>query len=233
MLELPARRSAKPSARIKDHDQAHNPIFPYLGEDRRVAMIHADLSGLGQMFQDAGNCAQSIKEMHEIAETIEKAIEAAAQAATKEVLIPAAKGDILPARPILLGGDDITILVRADLALRFCQKLLEEIEKETEKQFKEFGKTHPHFKRRAPLSACAGIVVANAGMPFLLTHALAEDLCKLAKKTAKGLLPDGRKATAPYASLLAFHNAQSTLQESYADIRAREMTARAKEAISL
>jgi hypothetical protein len=107
---------------------------------------------------------------------------------------------LIPARPIVLGGDDITVILRADIALPFTQRLLEEVE-----------------QRGDGLSACAGLALVRAGQPFLMARSLADDLCKFAKKTAKA-------RGAPYPSLIAFHNAGSTLRESYDRAYARQMT---------
>ncbi|HLK80884.1 MAG TPA: hypothetical protein VKT99_05225 [Xanthobacteraceae bacterium] len=104
-----------------------NPLFPFRGDDTRLAVIHADISGLGETYRRASERAQVPDDMLNLSRAIERAVEGAAQAATRQILIPAAHPPNIgssrlrpvPARPIVLGGDDITILVRADLALPF------------------------------------------------------------------------------------------------------------------
>ena len=213
-----------------DEDQAGNPAFPFRddGDDRRIGVIHADLSGLGEIFMNVAARADTIETIRNVGAAIEAVVEGAAQVATQEVLVPWAKAwpdkqsiaqHVLPARPVVLGGDDITVLVRADLAVRFAERLLLEIERRSKIACETFRKSHPALKMPERLSACAGVAIVNAGAPFLMAQALADDLCKFAKKTAKA----GGKT--PYPSYLAFHNAQSTLQEGYDDIHGREMTA--------
>lgn len=211
-------------------DPKENPAFPFDGDDRRVAVIHADLSGLGQIFQNITAQAADAQTVRDISAAIEAAVEAAVRCATRAVLLPRARPwrdipggpviqHIVPARPVVLGGDDITVLVRADLAVPFTNSLLEQIERKSADAFTCLRRQHPELSSLNPLSACAGIAVVNAGAPFLMAQNLAEDLCRFAKKQAK------RAATQPYPSMLAFHNAQSTLQERYDDILDREMTA--------
>jgi hypothetical protein len=225
----------------RERDKKNNPLFPFLDNDQRVAIIHADLSGLGEMFRAVTRPAPtaSIGNARQVVVAIEEAVEAAAQRATERVLLrdgvpqrwPRDDSEdveqwIVPARPVVLGGDDITILVRADVAMPFAKALLEAIEIKTKEAFAMF----PEGVRAdlpAYLSACAGIAVVKAGQPFLMANALAESLCSFAKKHAKfgdpenpGTLRKGR----PYPSLLAFHNALSTLHEDYGAIYAREMT---------
>jgi hypothetical protein len=121
---------------------------------------------------------------------------------------------ILPARPIVLGGDDLTIIVRADLALPFAARLLGEIAS-------PMSADAPASLSGSQLSACAGLAVVKAGQPFLMAYGLAESLSSFAKREAKR-----DHSTFPYPSMLAFHNAQSTLQEDYEEtILAREKIA--------
>ena len=130
-----------------------NPAFPFLTRDERVAVVHADISGLGQIFQRVTKVAMSADEVMCVASAIERAIAAAARAASNAILLPNAvnfkMGDrftrlfgkdsarapteigLVPARPVVLGGDDITVIVRADLALEFAASLLVEIERKT------------------------------------------------------------------------------------------------------
>lgn len=199
-----------------------NPAFPFRGEDRRIAVVHADLSGLGQIFRAASDKATSAKEIKEVADAIENVVEGAAQDATQTLLRHAqlqGSGEralaVLPARPVLLGGDDITILVRADLAFGFAQTLLQRIEERS-------GAALAKFVSRIGVdrvSACAGLAIVKSGQPFLMANALAEGLVKRAKLDAKAY-------TAPYPSFLAFHVAQTTQSERYSEIVERELTAR-------
>lgn len=212
-----------------DEDWSDNqPRFPFVGIDRRIGVIHADLSGLGEIFQNVTRQATDASVVLAIASAIERAIEASAQAATEAILLPPARNggtepQVIPARPILLGGDDITILARADLVVPFAERLLIAIEQHSRDIFTTLRTANPGLALPDRLSACAGIAIINAGQPFLMANALAESLCKFAKERAKTGGAGEDKPAAPYASLLAFHVNQSTLREDYGAIRDREM----------
>lgn len=192
-------------------DTLANPLFPWRnGSDRRIAVVHIDISGLGELFQQKGG--RSPKGNMELAGAIEAAILGAVQAANHAVLLPESKDRtigqftqaIVPARPLVVGGDDITILVRADLALPFAIRALEELEERSAAD-----------ARVGPLSAGAGIAIVGASMPFLHANALAESLCKHAKGVAKAVTRKGGEA---WPSALAFHHQTATDPETYDEI---------------
>lgn len=194
-------------------EEPGNPQMPWRdAHDRRVGLVHADLSGLGQLYAGAG--CTTAEDGLALAGAIEAALVKAAQGANADILLPHARPhssgafEVAPARPLVLGGDDVTLLVRADLALPFATRLLALIEQETQ----ELRTRFPHLKLPAALTACAGVAIARAGHPFLTMYALAESLCSHAKKAAKKDALPGQ----PYASLLAFHVQTQTAEEDYA-----------------
>lgn len=195
-----------------DEDTTYNPIMPWrpVG-DRRVALVHADISGLGQLYSQAG-CANAYDSLT-LAKRIDEILLASVRKANDELILhhaePHVAGTFLvaPARPLVLGGDDVTLIIRADLALPFTVRLLELIEQESQSLCKEF----PNLRLPKALSACAGVAISRAGLPFLTMNALAESLCAYAKEVAKG----GAPSDEPYASLLAFHVQTQTAEEDY------------------
>ena len=224
-----------------DEANRTNPAFPLRPGDRRVAVVHADISGLGRTFRSVTDCAGTPAEVFDAARGIEDAIARAALSATKAVLLDAAirPGDsaeeqkryaalfgpedsknpppglaILPARPVILGGDDITIIVRADLALAFAQALLNGIEQETRAAFPDYAA----LGLPAYLTACAGVAIVGAGHPFLAANRMAEGMCKHAKSWAKAKLAGD---TIP-PSALTFGVVTSTVDETYEDWHRRE-----------
>lgn len=208
-----------------EDDTLGNPAFPFSGEDKRLAVVHADISGLGELFLSVPDLAGDRKAVRELGDAIASAIDAAAAAATKSVLLPRRRIQrygkrrepiaVIPARPIVLGGDDITILTRADVAMPFAAALLEAIESETEKRLGSFAWAQLPGGR---LSACAGIAVFKNGLSFAIANELAADLCKVAKAKAK-------EKDKPYPSALAFHVMGTSMQEAYDDILRSEMKA--------
>lgn len=119
-------------------------------------------------------------------------------------------GCFIPIRPIVLNGDDLTIIIRGDLAIQYTNEFLQEFEKVTAKELQsEFG---------SGLTACAGIAFIKSSYPFYYGYALAENLCARAKNKAKKLNED----SAP--SCLMFHKVQDSFVENYEEIIERELT---------
>lgn len=191
-----------------------NPEFPFVGNDRRIGFIHADLSGLGEIFRCVKKTAERPEDVFGFARAVEDAVTKAARSACRAVLLDRARDGVVPARPVLLGGDDVTIIVRADLAVDFAEKFLLDVERETAEAFAAPGGRDRGLPER--LSACVGIAVVSAGHPFQAAARLAEDLCDSAKKKAK------RADGPPWPSFLEFAVATSTIDESFASWRERE-----------
>lgn len=216
----------------------HNPLFPWTGDKRWIAVIHVDLSGVGQFFRNISNAVAAAAPDQDIpaallkaSTRLEMAVEEAAATATKKVLLcgrltsvrtEGAKRRIAPARPIVLGGDDITIIVRADYAFAFARELLTLIESHTADAMEALKCDYPSAELPPRLSACAGVAFLSATHPFDAGNALAEELCKAAKKTAKKAVKPG---SIPPSSL-AFHVMSATVRERYKDMLGSELTAR-------
>jgi hypothetical protein len=214
-LELVARRFVEEAENWKfprNYEEGgapdpDNPPFPFEGEDKRIAVIHADLSGLGALFRNMGSKFTNAEQNFDLAKEIEGAITRAVKAAVACEIVPHAVGNVLPARPVLLGGDDITIIVRADLAIPFTVKLLENIETECKSIGADLG--------QKALSACAGIAIVGKGTPFLTAYALADDLCLHAKKEVKAAPVGDKAGRKGYASAYSFHIYQHSAHDGY------------------
>ncbi|MGE0705161.1 MAG: hypothetical protein AB7P22_14610, partial [Vicinamibacterales bacterium] len=208
-----------------DPHSLDNPRFPFVEGNSWIGFVHADISGLGEVWRDisaAEQTATSPSPEHalSISSEIERALTRAAGRATEAVLLPSASTTLypgagvalVPARPLVLGGDDLTVIVRSDLALAFTRRLLEAIEEETWKAFESLRNdpSLAHLTAKLPhhLSACAGIAFARSSQPFQMTSTLSEALCKFAKKDAK-------RHFSPYPSAIAFHTVSTTLHEDF------------------
>lgn len=178
--------------------------FPFPRDDRWVAVMHADISALGAFYAAVGDAAAGTKNQIEVAfaaaRAIEEAVIAAAQAATRQVLFPGAAPaalPVMPARPILLGGDDITIILRGDVALPFARVFLEQLETQSEQHLARFSTAYLSGEGsvRGPLTAAAGLAFGKAKQPFFRLLELAESLCGQAKGEAKKAAGGGRPAS--------------------------------------
>jgi hypothetical protein len=128
----------------------------------------------------------------------------------------------IPIRPIVLGGDDFTVICSADFAVEYTQKFLEEFEKTTEKLLGKLLIDSKVFQNNVPyLSACAGIAFIKSSYPFHYGYGLAEELCKEAKTEAR----KGKNPSELTPSCLMFHKVQDSFVNNYKDIEHRELTA--------
>lgn len=184
------------------------------GHNDWIAVIHADGNGLGEVVAELSGDYQRFKDF---SDNLDKATIAAAQAAytaTKEKEEDEKANrtlEKLKIRPIVIGGDDLTVICRGDLAVKFVKEYLEAFEKETKERI---GKM---------LTACAGIAFIKSSYPFYYGYDLAEALCGEAKKDAKSDKVKGENGgQAP--SCLMFHKVQSSFVEDYAEIKRKELT---------
>lgn len=159
------------------------------GEERkRLALIHMDGNDLGALFQNMlGTGQERWKEIKELSQGLEKANAAAFKAglqgaveADVALLHKAGRSVpqkyLVPLRPLVMGGDDITVLVRADLALPFITKFTSVFEEQTT----ALGHA---------ISLGVGMVVMPSSYPFAKAYGLVEELLKSAKKKTMGKAP--------------------------------------------
>lgn len=189
-----------------------------------IAIIHADGNGLGQVVQKVGKDPKMFKDFSEwLDEATRKSAVAAFQAVEGRFDNPKDKAEFIPIRPIVLGGDDLTVVCRADLALDYTATFVVEFEKNTRNQNLLKDVFENETDKR--LTACAGIAFIKSSFPFYYGYNLAEELCSEAKKDAKGK-PEVKEGKELPLSCLMFHKVQDSFTENYADIVARELMPR-------
>jgi len=201
--------------------------FPFEGDDRSIAVVHADGNRLGQLLmdleqhirQDERRRGAYLSAFSQASVGIQSATERAAQRAVELQLLPHRNQTtgMLPARAVLLGGDDLTIIVRADLALPFTRTFLAAFEDETAQPM---GELRARGMTRVPerLTACAGIAYIKASQPFYLGAHLAEGITSAAKRQAKRL---GQEIP---PSTLAWHRVTTAMIDNYAQALKQELT---------
>jgi hypothetical protein len=185
-----------------------NEIDKIAGKNSWIAVIHADGNGLGNIVQRVGNA----KRMRDFSSGLDKITQISAQRAFEEVKKNYFKkaDDIIPIRPIVIGGDDVTVICRADFAVEYTKIFLEVFEEESKKS----GENR--------LTACAGIAYVKSSYPFHYAVNLAEQLCKRAKKKAKEI----DKNLAP--SCLMFHKVEDSFITDIEKIKIRMLTPQEK-----
>ena len=186
------------------------------GNNNWLAIIHADGNGLGEVVSAIGNTPSMLESF---SKGLDKATAEASHLAFKEMQdlygLSYDSNSVIPFRPVVLGGDDLTMICRADLALPFTQFFIRHFEEKTKELMnllKEKGNI-PHDC----LTACAGIAYIKSSFPFYYGYHLAETLCDRAKRDAK------RDNQAPAPSCIMFHKVQSSFVESFDEIAKKEL----------
>lgn len=144
------------------------------GIDNFVAVIHADGNSLGKRLMDLNKDGDYDRNWREFSIRLNESTVTAAQRSYRDVCSKTNQF-----RPIILGGDDLTVICSAELALPFTEKYLQYFEEETGK--------HAVL---GPLTACAGIAFIKKNYPFYYGLELAEMLCAETKKRAKACSED-------------------------------------------
>lgn len=200
---------------------ANNKNFPFnisdiCNKNNWVAVIHADGNGLGQIVQKIGKDKEKFSNF---SKSLDAATHAAAQAAYTVISdkYHFETETIIPIRPIVVGGDDFTVICRGEFAIEYVEAYMENFEKETEKKLSDIGVGADVPKK---LTACAGVAFIKANYPFYYGYNLAEALCDAAKKDAK---TDERMENGIAPSCLMFHKVQDSFVAGYDEIKKREL----------
>lgn len=186
-------------------------LFPHLGEGHELVFVHADGNGLGAALHSlARACGSQPSRYLELYRgfslAITKATRQAAADATKATLLPKASGKgMLPARPLILGGDDLGIILRPDVAVDFVEAYLQAFETRTQEQLgalhEALGETTEALPKR--LTAAAGMAMVGASYPFAKAVTIAEALCTQCKTAVKAEAKRAEPARdVPLSSLL-------------------------------
>jgi hypothetical protein len=182
-----------------------------------IAVIHVDGNGLGQILRSKGSEISRKKKNKVFSKAIENATINAVYRSLqviKEVAVDFNDLDKYPFRPIVLGGDDVTIIMRADLAFIFTKTLLEKFEQESKNEFSKL-----EIEGLDGLTACAGIAYIKNNYPLHYGIDLAEALCKDAKKFVKANLA----ADQIPPSALSLHKVQDSFITDLDDIKSRTL----------
>lgn len=190
-----------------------------------MAVVHADGNNMGISIQKLSDAAQNISGQsfidvfRKFSLALNDSTIAAAQKAYEDLMKSKnIKSKYPPFRPIVIGGDDLTLVCRGDLALEYTRLFLENFKKETKEHFSKLPVPIDFLKDG--LTACAGIAYIKESYPFHYGYNLAETLCGEAKKIAKQGI--GKDDITP--SCLMFHKVQDSFVEEYNEIRKRELT---------
>ncbi len=209
------------------------------GDEREyLGVIHADGNRLGQMFIDLATKLKDATEVEPFYRELSSAIDGAGRDAACRA-VEEVKGRFLenrdgvdcprgpkewpwPLLPVVLAGDDLTVVIRADLAVDFAASYLRAFADITGEKFKALRARHSTLPLDgalpASLTAGAGIAFVKRRFPFSSAYALCESIAAFAKRSAK----DGGSQGPPCA--LAFHRVTaSSTSEDFNALREGEL----------
>lgn len=159
------------------------------GEESHIAIVHIDGNGMGERFKRL----QTLKDVRKLSVSVADATAKAFAELVKFIVLKydpimeslgfdddskdglrryprddSGTKKILPLRPIILGGDDLTFVCDGRLGIYFARQFIGELEK-------------MQVSDQRKLTACAGVAVTKAKYPFYRGYQLAEELCRNAK----------------------------------------------------
>lgn len=190
--------------------------------DNWIAVIHADGNNLGKTIRSIISAEKDkplwyhtlTKFSNQLDIATKTAFEKAVLATFDKQLLENAATIPLPLRPIILGGDDLTVIINADNAITFMSHYLEAFEVQTREKLQELNLSIP----LDGFSACAGIAFTKTKFPFHYGVSMAEALCKEAKNRCKAIAGKGKVESA-----LMFHRIRDAIFDSYEELKEREL----------
>lgn len=169
----------------------------YQDGESYVSVIHIDGNNMGVKFS---NC-RDMDERKALSLKVKKLVQNAFEYLVNKIIAEYVsynavldmsklkQGDklLLPLRPIIIGGDDITFICPGRMGLQYAKSFIEYVNSEDlledelyEHICSETGKTV-----NKSLSCCAGVAIVPAKYPFFRAYELAEQLCDAAKALSR------------------------------------------------
>ena len=188
-----------------------------VGVPSKVAVIHIDGNGVGGVMrrldevlsERGGGALKGELEVGEgdsdalrafvlkISERLDAAVKLAFRSAWERVAKLARKDaedsnrryTAIPVVPVILGGDDVTVITSGDYALPFAAAYLRYYEEATGNDPILRYLTPPEGQDTGPMTAAAGVAIVKRNFPFHIAYELAEKLVERAKKVGKTAQP--------------------------------------------
>lgn len=187
-----------------------------VGVPSKVAVIHIDGNGVGgvmrrldEVLSEKGGALKGELEVAEgdsdalrvfvlkISERLDAAVKLAFRSAWERVAKLARKDaedsnrryTAIPVVPVILGGDDVTVITSGDYALPFAAGYLRYYEEATGNDPILRYLTPPEGQDTGPMTAAAGVAIVKRNFPFHIAYELAEKLVDRAKKVGKTAQP--------------------------------------------
>lgn len=210
-----------------------------------LAVIHADGNGIGRIFLDFERITRTENNARAYIDQLRRfslALEECTERAFREALLklherlsqrrrnapPEESFQALPVVPLVLGGDDLTVLCDGRHAMNLAHDFLVSFERETAHAGEPFSGIISRIAARASagigrLSGCAGIAIVKPHYPFHAAYDLAEELLQSAKHVKDVVRPSAPPHPQDVypCSALDFHVHYDASGASLEKIRAR------------
>lgn len=191
------------------------------GDESYVAIVHADGNRMGEHLEQALQGIGTLEQCKKALRTFSEKVNAAGLSAVRHVVELVAEAvkdkripstdDYLPIRPLVFGGDDITLLCNGQIGISLAAAYLE--------AFENAFKQAPIVKGLEDVHARAGIAIVKMHYPFARAYKLSEDLVYSAKTFIM-------QENSGDCSAFDWHYATGGLSGDLEFIREREYTAR-------
>lgn len=170
-----------------------------------ISVIHIDGNNMGVKFSKCKD-SQERKELSlKVAQIVQNAFceliktiiaeydsKAYAEALDMEKLVDKEGKKLLPIRPIIIGGDDITFVCPARVGIEYAKRFIEAVNKQeflSDEQHKrmseEVKKEDNSIILSKTMSCCGGVAIVPLKYPFFRAYQLAEHLCGSAKNKSR------------------------------------------------
>ncbi len=183
----------------------------------KVAVIHIDGNGVGGIMKDLESSMDRVapgvfnakvgcdrddpdalrRFLRAVNERLQNAVEHAFAAAWTRIDELSEHDDdragrghtVIPVVPVILGGDDVTVITSGDYALPFAAAYLRHYEEATGNDPILRYLSPPKGQDTGPMTAAAGVAIVKRNFPFHIAYELAEKLVNRAKKVGKTACP--------------------------------------------
>lgn len=179
------------------------------GKDSFIGVLHADgnriggfLIDLSASIKDAGLGDDAVAALYRrFSDGLAKATQYAVIDALKSLTPRGGAQQELPARPVVIGGDDVTLILPSEDALQITEQFLASFARHTEEMLDGFRKEYPQVPvfqepKYRRFTACAGVVFQKHKFPLLMGYDYADKLCGYAKR--ESTQPDGTTTSSLY-----------------------------------
>lgn len=179
------------------------------GETSYLGVIHTDLNRAGAAFRSVTHGVDwrlALQRLHFLSARLDVAatnavaacIDALVQGARPDSDDPRRRrlfgkiplhDDVLPLRPIVMGGDDLTIVVEGRIALHVAELLATTLDRELEDLARALSRLGPENDQPIPdvvgLCSATGVALGRAHTPFWQLYRLADARCAWVKRESQ------------------------------------------------